>query len=244
MLHILGIDLAWGYQNPDGLCCIVVNHNQAQIEYVGVSKGKVQLIEWVKKYTNQGSVLAMVDAPLICLNENGSRPVDRESHRSFGKYKAGCYPVNRHLCRRPLEIVSHLKGIGFGIHWQLPQSDQRHFTACEVYPHVALIRWFNLRERIKYKKGNLYQKNNGFSELKQLLLKAFNDQFFAVDNLKIIQELISQSWSKNNEDQVDALICALMGYWHWKHKGEQTEILGDLDSGFIAVPKPLTLDMA
>ena len=77
-----------------------------------------------------------------------------------------------------------------------------------------------------------------------MLLKAFNDQFFAVDNLKIIQELISQSWSKNNEDQVDALICALMGYWHWKHKGEQTEILGDLDSGFIAVPKPLTLDMA
>ena len=244
MLYILGIDLAWGDKNPDGLCCISVGDNRAQIEYVGISKGKVQLIEWVKKYTNQGKVLAMVDAPLLCLNQNGSRPVDRESHRSFGKYKAGCYPVNKHLCRRPLEIANCLKGFGFGINWQLPQIDQQPYTACEVYPHVALIRWFNLSERIKYKKGNLLQKNNGFSELKQLLMKAFNNQFFAVDNLKIIQELITQPWSKKNEDQIDALICALVGYWHWKYEGKQTEILGDLDSGFIVVPKSCNLNLA
>ena len=75
-----------------------------------------------------------------------------------------------------------------------------------------------------------------------MLLKAFNNQFFAVDNLKIIQELIAQPWSKKNEDQIDALICALVGYWHWKHEGKQTEILGDLDSGFIVVPKSCNLD--
>ena len=64
MLYILGIDLAWGDKNPDGLCCISVGDNRAQIEYVGISKGKVQLIEWVKKYTNQGKVLAMGRGPL------------------------------------------------------------------------------------------------------------------------------------------------------------------------------------
>ena len=98
MFYILGIDMAWGDKNPDGLCCLSVRENRAQIDYVGISKGKVQLIEWVKKYTNQGEVLAMIDAPLLCLNQNGSRPVDRESHRRFGKYKAGCFEV------QPLEL--------------------------------------------------------------------------------------------------------------------------------------------
>ena len=77
------------------------------------SKGDSQLTEWMQNYVNQGSVLAMFDAPLICRNKTGSRPVDRASHRLFGKYKAGCYPVNQQLCKRPLKISDQLKRNGF-----------------------------------------------------------------------------------------------------------------------------------
>ncbi len=243
MHHILGVDLAWGYKNPDGICSISIKNGKARLEQIGLSKGDSQLTEWIQNYVNKGSVLAMFDAPLICLNKTGSRPVDRVFHRLFGKYKAGCYPVNQQLCKRPLKIGDRLNLDGFRIDWEIALSRERYLKACEVYPHVALIRWFNLPERIKYKKGNLVQKNRGFSELKSLLFNALDSRFFAVDNLHLIQSLFDQPWSKNNEDQVDALICALIGYWHWKYQGELTEIIGDLDTGFIVIPKSHTSSM-
>ena len=243
MLHILGVDLAWGNKNPDGVCSISIKNGKARLEHIGLSKGDSQLTEWIQNYVDQGSVLAMFDAPLICRNKTGSRPVDRASHRHFGKYKAGCYPVNQQLCKRPLKISDQLNIGGFRIDSEIPRSRGRFLKACEVYPHIALIRWFNLPERIKYKKGNLVQKNRGFSELKSLLFNALESRFFAVENLYLIQSLFDQPWSKNSEDQVDALICALIGYWHWKYQGELTEILGDLDTGFIVIPKSQTSSM-
>ena len=240
MLHILGVDLAWGNKNPDGVCSIGIKNGKARLEHIGLSKGDSQLTEWIQNYVDQGSVLAMFDAPLICRNKTGSRPVDRASHRHFGKYKAGCYPVNQQLCKRPLKISDQLNIGGFIIDSEIPRSRGRFLNACEVYPHIALIRWFNLPKRIKYKKGNLVQKNRGFSELKSLLFNALESRFFAVENLYLIQSLFDQPWSKNSEDQVDALICALIGYWHWKYQGEFTEILGDLDTGFIVIPKSQT----
>lgn len=243
MLHIIGVDLAWGNKNPDGLCSIGIKNGKARLEHIGLSKGDSQLTEWIQNYVDQGSVLAMFDAPLICRNKTGSRPVDRASHRHFGKYKAGCYPVNQQLCKRPLKISDQLNIGGFIIDSEIPRSRGRFLNACEVYPHIALIRWFNLPKRIKYKKGNLVQKNRGFSELKSLLFNALESRFFAVENLYLIQSLFDQPWSKNSEDQVDALICALIGYWHWKYQGELTEILGDLDTGFIVIPKSQTSSM-
>ena len=234
MLHIIGVDLAWGNKNPDGVCSIGIKNGKARLEHIGLSKGDSQLTEWIQNYVDQGSVLAMFDAPLICRNKTGSRPVDRASHRHFGKYKAGCYPVNQQLCKRPLKISDQLNIGGFIIDSEIPRSRGRFLNACEVYPHIALIRWFNLPKRIKYKKGNLVQKNRGFSELKSLLFNALESRFFAVENLYLIQSLFDQPWSKNSEDQVDALICALIGYWHWKYQGELTEILGDLDTGMLA----------
>lgn len=243
MLHILGVDLAWGNKNLDGVCSIGIKNGKARLEHIGLSKGDSQLTEWIQNYVDQGSVLAMFDAPLICRNKTGSRPVDRASHRHFGKYKAGCYPVNQQLCKRPLKISDQLNIGGFIIDSEIPRSRGRFLNACEVYPHIALIRWFNLPKRIKYKKGNLVQKNRGFSELKSLLFNALESRFFAVENLYLIQSLFDQPWSKNSEDQVDALICALIGYWHWKYRGELTEILGDLDTGFIVIPKSQTSSM-
>ena len=243
MLHIIGVVLAWGNKNPDGVCSIGIKNGKARLEHIGLSKGDSQLTEWIQNYVDQGSVLAMFDAPLICRNKTGSRPVDRASHRHFGKYKAGCYPVNQQLCKRPLKISDQLNIGGFIIDSEIPRSRGRFLNACEVYPHIALIRWFNLPKRIKYKKGNLVQKNRGFSELKSLLFNALESRFFAVENLYLIQSLFDQPWSKNSEDQVDALICALIGYWHWKYQGELTEILGDLDTGFIVIPKSQTSSM-
>jgi len=48
--------------------------------------------------------------------------------------------------------------------------------------------------------------------------------------------LSCRGWSKDAEDQIDALICALVGLHHWRHLGERSEILGDAATGFIVAP--------
>jgi predicted RNase H-like nuclease len=87
--------------------------------------------------------MAMVDAPIICPNPSGSRPVDRLSHVKFGRFKAGCYPANQNLCPRPIEVGIILKKLGFEINWEIATAKNKRLIASEVYPHVAIIRFFN-----------------------------------------------------------------------------------------------------
>ena len=71
---------------------------------------------------------------------------------------------------------------------------------------------------------------------KILLISSLEGDLFDVELTQKHQFIFEKSWTKDNEDQMDALICGLMGYWHWIHNGEKTEVLGDKDTGFILVP--------
>ncbi len=53
-----------------------------------------------------------------------------------------------------------------------------------------------------------------------------------------LSRLLGAPWTKNVEDQTDAFFCALIGYWHWLHRGRRTQLLGDATTGFILVPRP------
>ena len=51
------------------------------------------------------------------------------------------------------------------------------------------------------------------------------------------RSLLAQKWSKPVEDRTDALFCALIGLWHWMHKGRKSEVIGDWRTGFILLPR-------
>lgn len=236
VLRILGIDLAWGYRNPDGVCSIEIENGNARVNEIGLIRGSTALKDWVLNHTKKSCVMAMVDAPIICPNPSGSRPVDRLSHVKFGRFKAGCYPANQKLCPRPVEVGNILKQLGFKISWGIATAKKQRLIASEVYPHAALIRFFGLKERLLYKKGPVEQRRKGFSHLQQLVRSSLEGDLFDVELTQKHQFIFEKPWTKDNEDQMDALICGLMGYWHWIHNGEKTEVLGDKDTGFILVP--------
>ena len=48
--------------------------------------------------------------------------------------------------------------------------------------------------------------------------------------------LLERKWSKPVEDQVDALVCALIGLWHVRHAGRRSEVFGDAATGFVVLP--------
>jgi predicted RNase H-like nuclease len=51
------------------------------------------------------------------------------------------------------------------------------------------------------------------------------------------EELLGAVYSKEAEDRLDALFCALIAYHHWRHQGQQTQIIGDACSGFLVLPQ-------
>ena len=225
---VVGIDLAWGERNPDGLCCVRGGLDGALVETLTLSRGDDELLATIHPRSDLAQVLA-IDAPLICRNETGSRPVDREVHRQFGRYQCGCYPVNRKLCQRPFRIAERWREKGFRCDWRIPRTGEGHMV--EVYPHTALVRWFDLSERLRYKKGRVVDRRREFARLQSLLEKLLLTE--RVEVPVAMREPIEASWTKDREDQLDALVCSLIGYHHWKYQGHQSQVLGDEDSGFL-----------
>ena len=107
----------------------------------------------------------------------------------------------------------------------------------EVYPHPAMVRWFGLAERLPYKRGRVAEKRTVFRELQGHLMKALAVHFPEVELAPSVRALLREPWTKDVEDQTDALVCALIGYWHVASGGRRTQVLGDLETGFLLVPE-------
>ena len=79
----VGIDLAWGYRRPDGVCVMESKGSQVVLREITLSQGDQALLSTLEGYRSSGACLVAMDAPVICPNTSGSRPVDREASRWF-----------------------------------------------------------------------------------------------------------------------------------------------------------------
>lgn len=227
---IVGLDLAWGDRRPDGYCILQEEGGVVRMTEVGLSRGDAALLAMVAARVGGGAGFIAMDGPVICRNEAGARPVDRLTHVHFGRFKCGCHPVNRKLCPRPLRITAGLESMGFVPGW----TGKR--CLAEVYPHPALVRWFGLQERLPYKRGTVAERRRVFAVLQGHLKQALAGLFPEVEPGGQVRTLLESAWTKDVEDQTDAVVCALIGWWHVRHRGERTEVLGDLATGFLLVP--------
>lgn len=228
---IVGLDLAWGDKRPDGYCLLRVDGEVARIAEVGLVRGDEALVGWVRRSVSDGPAFIAMDGPVICTNDTGARPVDRLTHVHFGRFKCGCHPVNRRLGARPLRVSARFAESGFVAGW----TGKR--CLAEVYPHPAMVRWFGLGERLAYKRGTVAEKRKVFRELQGHVLRTLVERFPEVEPGDEVRGLLEQVWTKDIEDQTDALVCALIGWWHVREGGRRTQVLGDLETGFLLVPE-------
>ena len=228
---IVGLDLAWGDKRPDGYCVLRVEGGVGRTVDVGLVRGDEALVGLIRRHVGDGPGFLAMDGPVICINDAGARPVDRLTHVHFGRFKSGCHPVNRRLCPRPLRVSARLGELGFVAGWT--------GTRClaEVYPHPAMVRMFGIPRIVKYKKGSVVERRREFRRLQELLRRCLKKRFprLAID--AETKSLLAQRWSKPVEDRTDALFCALIGLWHWMHRGKRSEVIGDLKTGFILLPE-------
>ena len=232
---VAGLDLAWGERRPDGLCLLQGEGRRVVDVRHALTHGDDALLDWLRREAPPAAPLLLcLDAPVVCPNRTGARPVDRLTHRLFHGVQAAAHPANRTLCRRPLRLVRRLQRAGFTITTAWPDAPR---ALVEVFPHPATVRWFGLPRTIKYKRGPVAARRREFARLQRLLRRWLGVHAAEILRPAATANLLRTAWSKDIEDQTDALLCAMVG-WQWAVRGRRSmEILGDERTGFIVVPK-------
>jgi predicted RNase H-like nuclease len=228
----IGVDMAWGEKNPDGLCCLIYDGNFLDVYDITLARGDSELLgkisEWIEL---AGSGVIAVDAPLIIKNRRGMRPVDRLTHELYRKQHAGCHPAYLDKIQRPVRFSEKLAALGIPT---TPAIQQAGFSAIEVYPHISMLHAFGLGRILKYKKGSVAQRGAEFKKYQKLLKRSLVNFFEKVRIGECLEIFLSfEPWSKSLEDQTDGLFCALIGWHHWFWRGTRSEVLGDDEYGFI-----------
>lgn len=234
---IIGVDLAWGDKKADGVCFLRAKKTSGRILGYDYPQGDQALVASIEsRIRDSEEILMTIDAPLVLPNVTGTRPVDRLTHRMFHREHAACHPANLRKCPRPPRVLGRLASLGIVPGWEVRKGMR---VAAEVYPHPAMVRLFRLPRIVKYKKGSVREKRKEFKRLQRLMRKLIKDHF---GRLRLDAEsvrLLRETWSKPVEDRLDALFCALIGYWHWRYRGKRSEVIGDIRTGFILLPEDL-----
>lgn len=234
---IVGIDLAWGDKKSDGVCFLEANRSSARVRGFAYPRGDDELISCLQSTLDgSGEAFITIDAPIVCPNRTGTRPVDRLTHRIFHREHAACHPANSTKCPRPPRILRKLQALGVKPGWEIKRGSK---IAAEVYPHPAMVRLFRLRRIVKYKKGRVANRRKEFRRLQNLMRKCIRQEFPFLMLDAESKKLLREPWTKPVEDRTDALFCALIGLWHWYHRARRSQVIGNLETGFILLPEDL-----
>lgn len=252
-LLLAGVDLAWGEKNGDGVCLIeyrpatTVDPATARIlahDHVRGDDALFRVLESPCALLPCATVESPVqrffafDAPLVCANATGRRPVDGLVSAAFREQHAGCYPVNLRLAPRPLRIAARMAAAGFLLSPALPTA-ATPWVAAEVFPHPALVRWLGLERILEYKRkaGRSRARSDAeFTRLQRSLAGLCASHFPYLAWHADSPALLSAAWRKPVEDQLDAWVCALIALWHVHHAGRRSEVFGDTVTGFVLTP--------
>ncbi len=250
-MRILGIDLAWGERKPDGLALLdAAAPGEVTLWKAASVVGDENLLSSVRELVDDGPALLALDGPIICRNETGARPVDREMHCIFGRAHAGCHPANLSRCSRPNRIRKELEAMRFRADHHM-RNPQQLFEAegdplrrqIEVYPHPATLSLFGLRRIIKYKRGRVAERARQLAYFHQLLRRTLPQVVPPVHIDRSAGELFEQDPTrlvgearKRHEDMLDAIVCAVVGWIHWWYGGRLSRVVGDSETGFIVIP--------
>ncbi len=178
-----------------------------------------------------------VDAPLIIKNEQGQRACENGLSKVYGSRKASCHTSNLRLFPNALSVRFSKMILDKGFKHLGPKKFQ-----IECYPHPAIIEFFGLTERLKYKKGKVADKKKGQQKLAFYLLRlsesptlklVIPDHFRRYFDDSFINTLKGKAL-KSNEDALDAVVCLYIAALYSSQASNQT--FGDSKEGYIWVP--------
>ena len=249
MQSFIGIDMAWNIEgNHSGVAALTGDAGRVRLDAVSTGvTDQAGIVQFVRDHAAASTVVA-IDASLVVKNTTGQRPCETMIAREFGEYHASCHTSNldRDYATTGMKLVQALAGDGFLHDFRLDNAQQRPGRwVFEVYPHPAMVRLFNLKRIIKYKKGTVARKRAGLAELGRHLqsLAAGRNGLVRSD---VFDALLSRDLDalrgealKRHEDTLDAVFCGYLAWYCWRWGAERNQQFGTFEEGYIVVPKAI-----
>jgi predicted RNase H-like nuclease len=241
----VGVDLAWSVRNPSGVVLLRLGGSVLRVKDWLWERDLKNLLDLLSQWKD--GVLIAVDAPLIVPNLNSRRPVDATISKMFRKEEAGCLPANRRILRGlngptwPERFLNLLEKVNVRHDPFIKKGDTGR-KVFEIFPHPAQVRLFALKKTLKYKMRKGRDKKSRESELKGYLLylKGLEEAEPPLKMGRKFIEEIKEAPLKKREDLLDALFSAYLSAWFYHHGPSGYEMIGDMETGYILLPKRVT----
>ena len=249
-MRFVGIDLAWSPGRPSA---IVVLDERGEVQEAAWLAELEALAAFCLMQRALGPVTIAVDAPLRVPNFHGHRSADRELMRLFRPYRLGAHVASRqrlqqvHGCLRGEQLAAALCR-AFG----RPGSDGAAGSAgvlgewqlMEVYPHAALIAWFDLAKPLAYKRGQLARRRQELRRMAALLdslqasdppLRLGGAPWLPADDG---WDQLSTAQLRHVEGLLDAVVCAHVARYYHRWGRARCRVLGSPEEGELVTPIP------
>lgn len=240
-----GIDLAWTPHHESGLC--ILRLADGDVELLALEARLVTPAALAETLAVLGlDVVASIDAPLVV---GPGRTAERLVARAFGRYRASAHSASEALLTSTgrdagPRLAAELCARGFVLAPAALAARAPGRFAFETYPHAAHVTWFRLDERIPYKRkpGRTVEGcREALRILQAHLAAAFARELpAALPPLEAVLDpaatLARGAALKRLEDQLDAVTCVLGAFLAWRDGLGPGDVLGDGESGYVAVP--------
>ena len=244
-VQIIGFDSAWGDQSLGAICALDYDEvGQLSFEAPRLVDFK-QGIEFVReRQARRGCTLVAIDQPTIVPNRTGSRPVERVAASQISYVGGGVQPANTSKTalfgpNAPIWKFKSALAANEDAEKARNASDGVHLI--EVFPVLALT-GLNAEFSARFGAPKYNPRNP----------RKFNLQHWRrvaetlAEKARLLELTDLAQWSndqarcsrprKEDEDCLDAAICALIGaIWRMCDRGDSV-VIGDLENGYMVSP--------
>lgn len=231
-MRYIGIDLAWSDRNPSGL---VVIDDAGEVKASAYLTDLDAIAGFCLTHATGEPALVAVDAPLAVPNERGHREADRALMRLFGGRRLGAHVASR---SRLTELYGGVRGEAL-----LARLGGTVDGVIEVYPHAALMAWFDLPAPLAYKRGSLARRLQGLQQLVDLLRRLRQaEPPLVVESAPWLvgsdEGGLTGAGVEQLESLLDALVCAYVASYCRRWGDGRCARLGDGRPPYLVTPLP------
>ena len=247
---IIGFDSAWtdNSKAPGAVCALIIAGNGSVRFKPPHHVSFDQALAFIDaERCACDTCLVALDQPTIVPNETGSRPVDKVAGSLVSFIGGGVQPANRSkkgMFDDDAPLWRFLKRLGATEDPELCRTAQSGLFIIEVFPALALPtfepRFFGRMKAPRYNPANRrkFRRDDWLAVIETVRRYALAVPIKGIQDWTEIfkRETDDRSPRKGDQDRLDAVLCALIGY-HWRARRRQDSIIiGDLTSGYMMAP--------
>jgi predicted RNase H-like nuclease len=247
---IIGFDSAWtdNIKAPGAVCALIIaSDGTVSFEPSRLASFEQALAFIETERRSCDFCLVALDQPTIVPNETGGRPVDQVVASLVSFIGGGVQPANRskqEMFGDGAPIWRFLERLGAEENPELCRTAQSGLFVIEVFPALALpafdVRFGGRMKAPKYNPANKrkFRRNDWLSVIETIACYAHDVSIAGIEDWaeEMKRETNDRSPRKADQDRLDAVLCAMIGY-HWRVKlREHSIMIGDLISGYMIAP--------